>query len=224
MTTAAEARLGDFAEQLGSSAPAPGGGAVAALVGALAAALAEMVGQLTVGRPRFKPVEDRMQHLIDQLRQARSELLALIDADAAAFLRVSDAYKLPRATDEEKTQRDAAVQAALREAMRPPLRMMEIASDTLLIADEVALIGNPSVASDAGCAALLGDAAVHAAALNVLANVVLLPESQETQLARATVAAMEQRATVLREKTLATARERMGLAPTTSSQSVESGA
>ncbi len=217
MSTAPETRLGDFAEQLGSSAPVPGGGAASALVGALAAALAEMVGQLTVGRPRFRAIEDRMQHLVEQLRQARSELLALIDADSDAFLHVSEAYKLPRATDEEKAQRDAAIQAALHKAMRPPLRVMEIASDVLVVTDEVALIGNPSVASDAGCAALIGEAAVHAGALNVLANIVLLPDSQETQLARATVAALEERATILREKTLAMARERMGLTAATSS-------
>ncbi len=207
----AETRLGDFAEQLGSSAPAPGGGAASALAGALAAALAEMVGQLTVGRPRFQPVEDRMRHVVEQLRQERTELLALVDADAAAFSRVSEAYKLPRTTEEEKALRDGAIQAALHEAMRPPLRVMEIACDVLLLADEVALIGNPSVASDAGCAALLGEAAVHAAALNVLANVVLLRESQEAEVARATVTALERRAATLREKTLATVRERMGL-------------
>jgi len=207
----AETRLGDFAEQLGSSAPAPGGGAASALAGALAAALAEMVGQLTVGRPRFQPVEDRMRHVVEQLRQERTELLALVDADAAAFSRVSEAYKLPRTTEREKALRDGTIQAALHEAMRPPLRVMEIACDVLLLADEVALIGNPSVASDAGCAALLGEAAVHAAALNVLANVVLLRESQEAEVARATVTALERRAATLREKTLATVRERMGL-------------
>jgi glutamate formiminotransferase/formiminotetrahydrofolate cyclodeaminase len=213
MTIATETRLGDFAEQLGSSAPAPGGGSASALVGALAAALAEMVGQLTVGRPRFQAVEDRMQHIVEQLRRARGELLALIDADAAAFLRVSEAYKLPRASEEDKATREAAIQTALHEAMRPPLRVMELACDVLLLADDVALTGNPSVASDAGCAALLGDAAVHAAALNVLANVVLLRESQEAHIARATVAAVEERAATLREKTLTTVRERMGLAP-----------
>ncbi len=207
----AETRLGDFAEQLGSSAPAPGGGAASALAGALAAALAEMVGQLTVGRPRFQPVEDRMQHIVVQLRQERAELLALVDADAAAFSRVSEAYKLPRTTEEEKALRDQAIQAALHEAMRPPLRVMEIASDVLLLADEVALTGNPTVASDAGCAALLGEAAVRAAALNVLANVVLLRESPEAEVARATVTALERRAATLREKALATVRERMGL-------------
>ncbi|HEV8193919.1 MAG TPA: cyclodeaminase/cyclohydrolase family protein [Ktedonobacterales bacterium] len=209
MTMAPETRLGDFTEQLGSSAPAPGGGAASALVGALAAALAEMVGQLTVGRPRFQAVEDRVQHVVEQLRRARGELLGLIDVDAAAFLHVSGAYKLPRATDGDKATRDAAIQVALREAMRPPLRVMEIACDVLLLADEVALIGNPSVASDAGCSALLGEAAARAAALNVLANVVLLRESQEAQIARTTVAALEKRAATLREKTLATVRERM---------------
>jgi len=207
----AETRLGDFAEQLGSSAPAPGGGAASALAGALAAALAEMVGQLTVGRPRYRAVEDRMQHVVEQLRQARGELLALIDADAAAFLRVSAAYKLPRDADEDKATRDAAIQAALHEAMRPPLRVMESASDVMLLADEVALIGNPSVASDAGCAALLGEAAVRAAALNVLANAVLLGASPEADVARATVAALEQRVATLRAKTLVRVHERMGL-------------
>jgi formiminotetrahydrofolate cyclodeaminase len=213
MSMMPETRLIDFAEQLGSSAPVPGGGAASALVGALAAALAEMVGQLTVGRPRYRPVEDRMQHVVEQLRQARGELLHLMAADADAFQRVADAYKLPRATDDERAQRDEAIQAALHGAMQPPLRVMEMAADVMLLADEVALIGNPTVASDAGCAALLGEAAVRAAALNVRANVVLLRDAAAAQLARVRVTALEERAAAMCAKTLTTVRERMGLDP-----------
>jgi len=201
--------LEQFLETLGSSAPTPGGGAASALVGALAAALAEMVAQLTVGRPKYAAVEKRAQAVLRETQRLRSELLALVDEDAQAYGGVAAAYALPKATEVERRTRDEAIQAALVAAMQPPLQIMELTCDVLRLANEIAEIGNPTVASDAGCAALLGEAAARAAGLNVMANVVLLRDEQVAGEARACVAALEAQAAEVRERALATVRAKM---------------
>ena len=206
-----ETRLAAFLEALGSSAPTPGGGAASALAGALAAALAEMVAQLTVGRPKYAAVDERVRELIPRLRAARDRLVQLMADDERAFQQVSAAYKLPKWSDDERAAREVAVQAALRDAMQPPLAVMATACDALALAEEISRIGNGMVASDAGCAAILGEAAVRSAALNVLANVVLLRNEQAAHDARQQVASFEARAADLQQRTMATVRQRMGL-------------
>jgi formiminotetrahydrofolate cyclodeaminase len=200
-----------FLGALGSSAPTPGGGAASALVGALAAALAEMVARLTVGRPKYAAVEQQAQTVLREAQRLRNELLALVDEDARAYSGVAAAYALPKGTDDERRARDEAVQVSLQKAMQPPLRIMEHSCDVLRLAGEIAEIGNPTVASDAGCAALLGEAAARAAGLNVLANVVLLREERAAGAARERVATLEAQAAGLRERALATARTQMKL-------------
>ncbi|MGZ3599532.1 MAG: cyclodeaminase/cyclohydrolase family protein [Ktedonobacterales bacterium] len=203
--------LPDFLEALGSNAPAPGGGAASALAGALAAALAEMVANFTVGRPRFQDVEETMRAAVEQSRHIRGELLSLIDEDERAYQAVAIAYRLPKATDEERVARDAAIQVALHGAMQPPLRVMDLSCRAVDLAAEMAAAGNPTVVSDAGCAALLGEAAVRAAALNVLANVVLLHDQDAASQVRMTVAQLEERAAATREHTMAAVHARMGI-------------
>jgi formiminotetrahydrofolate cyclodeaminase len=203
--------LEQFLDALGSSAPTPGGGAASALVGALAAALAEMVAQLTVGRPKYAAVEERAKRVLRETQSLRNELLALVDEDAQAYGGVAAAYALPKASEDERRARDEAIQASLVSAMQPPLQIMERGCDVLRLADEIAEIGNPTVASDAGCAALLGEAAVRAAGLNVMANVVLLRDEQVAGEARKRVATLEAHAAELRERALATVRAKMKL-------------
>ena len=200
-----------FLEALGSNAPTPGGGAASALAGALAAALAEMVAQLTVGRPKYAAVDERVRELIERLRAARNRLVQLMGDDERAFQGVSAAYKLPKGSDDERTVRDVTVQSALRDAMQPPLAVMATLCDTLALTEEIARIGNGTVASDAGCAAILGEAAVRSAALNVLANVVLLSNETDAKDVRQQVASLEALAADLQQRTMATVRQRMGL-------------
>jgi formiminotetrahydrofolate cyclodeaminase len=178
----------DFLAALGSSAPTPGGGAAAAVVGATAAALAEMVAQLTTGKPAYADVDADMRSAIEEAERLRRDLLELVEADERGFTEVTSAYRLPRATPEERAARDAAVQKALLVAMRAPLRVMEVGEGVLALARSVAEHGNRNLASDAGCAAIFGEASVRAAALNVLANVVLLHDEVEAGKARTEVA------------------------------------
>jgi formiminotetrahydrofolate cyclodeaminase len=203
--------LDQFLDALGSSAPTPGGGAASALVGALAAALAEMVAQLTVGRSRYAAVEERAQTVLRETQRLRNELLTLVDEDAQAYSGVAAAYALPKETDDERRARDEAIQVSLVAAMQPPLQIMERGCDVLRLADEIAEIGNSTVASDAGCAALLGEAATRAAGLNVMANVVLLRDERIAGEARKRMATLDAQAAGLRERALATVRAKMKL-------------
>jgi formiminotetrahydrofolate cyclodeaminase len=199
-----------FLAALGSSAPAPGGGAASALAGALAAALAEMVARFTVGREKYRDVEERATAILSQAEETRATLLALAEDDERAFQVVSAAYALPRATDIERGAREQAIQVALALALEPPLRAARAACAVVALAEEIAVIGNGTVISDAGCAALLGEASARAAALNVLANARLLRDAALASGARAEVAALLATAQRQRDQALATTLRRMG--------------
>ena len=177
----------DFLTALGSSAPTPGGGAAAAVVGATAAALAEMVAQLTAGKPAYAAVDAAMRAVIAEAERLRRELLELVEADERGFAEVTSAFRLPKATPVEREARETAVQKALLVAMQPPLQVMEVSGLVLDLALDVAQRGNRRLASDAGCAAIFAEASVRAAGLNVLANVVLLHDEVGAATARAQV-------------------------------------
>ncbi len=198
-----------FVGALATSAPTPGGGAASALAGALAAALAEMVGQLTVGRPRFQAVEAQARDLLANLGARRAELLHLMDEDAAAYRQVAAAYALPRKSEDEKDARERAIQSALLGAMAPPRAIASAALKCLSATAAMTAIGNPTVISDAGCAAILAEAALRSANLNVLANVALLREHPAGQAARAECAARETEAASLVEQVLTAVRLRL---------------
>jgi formiminotetrahydrofolate cyclodeaminase len=162
--------LGSWLERLASDNPAPGGGAVAALCGALAAALVSMVARFTVGRPKYKDVEEHVQKILKNSERARKMLTELIEADARAFQLVSLAYKMPKTTDEERVKRDETLQQALTTASDVPVMVAEIAREVLVMAQLIAQIGNRTVLVDAGTAAFIGIATINAAELNVREN------------------------------------------------------
>lgn len=201
-----------FAQALGSSAPTPGGGAASALVGALAAALAEMVARFTVGRAKYREVEPQAQAIIQEAQEAREALVALVEDDATAYRTVSIAYALPRAGETERQAREAAIHDALRQAMQPPLRTLRRSLAVMNLARQIAEIGNSTVLSDAACAAAIGEAAIRAAALNVLANVALLPAGEASSAALTEARTACDEALHLRDETLAVVYQRMGVA------------
>lgn len=207
-----EQSIESFAEALGSSAPTPGGGAASALVGALAAALAEMVARFTIGRKAYLAVEPQARDIAQRAARIRVALLALVTEDERAFQVVSAAYQRPRATDEERSQRDTAIQEALRVAMRPPTDALRLARDAVTLARDIAQIGNATVLSDAACAATIGEAAARSAALNVLANVALLRDTQAGEQALAEARATLAETAQTRDETLAIVYRRMGVA------------
>lgn len=162
--------LGDFLERLGSSDPTPGGGAAAAVVGALGAALIEMTANLTIGKPRLADVEQQAVQIEQRAANLRRRLERLGDADAEAFDKVTSAYRMPRGDDAQKSARAQAIQAALRVAADIPLDTARAAAEVIGVAEEAAPILNPAVISDVLVGALLAQAAVSSAALNVEIN------------------------------------------------------
>jgi glutamate formiminotransferase/formiminotetrahydrofolate cyclodeaminase len=180
-----------FLEALASAAPTPGGGAAAALTGALAAALGEMVANLTIGREKFAAVEERMQALLTELTHARRQLTAAMAEDAAAFAAYMAARRLPRATPAERQARAAAIQAATRAAAQAPLAVARQCLALLPLCAEAAEYGNPNVASDAGVAAILAEAAVRAAGLNVRVNLPGLADAAQRQALAAELETIE---------------------------------
>ncbi len=166
--------VGGFLDALASDAPAPGGGAAAALSAAMGAALVSMVCNLTVGRERYQAHEEVMRAALGEAEELRTRALALATADGDAFGAVGAAYALPRKTDEEKAARTARVQEVLKGAAGPPLRTVAVAARVVELCVEIAPWGNPNVVSDVGVAALSARAALDGAALNVRVNLALI--------------------------------------------------
>ena len=131
--------MNDFIDQLASAAPTPGGGGASACVGALARALASMVGNLTVGKKTYAAVEDDVRASLDRLAALRARLLALVDEDARAFEPLAEAYRLPKATPEEQAAKNAALQQALVGACDVPLAIMRAVAE---VVDETAYLAH----------------------------------------------------------------------------------
>ena len=160
-----------FTAAVASSTPAPGGGSVAAHVGALGAALAQMVAGLTVGRKKYAAVEPEMKALGLEAATLVTELQELVVRDTKAYEGVTAAYKFPKETEEQVAVRTAAIDDALVHAAQVPLETAQACARVAELAAVAAMKGNTNAASDAGVAALLAEAACRGAAYNVRINV-----------------------------------------------------
>jgi glutamate formiminotransferase / formiminotetrahydrofolate cyclodeaminase len=162
--------LRQFCNETLSDSPAPGGGSVAALMGALGASLGGMVSNLSAGKRGW---DDKLKYFSDwavKAQQLKDELLFLVDEDTEAFKRVIDAFALPKESAEEKAARSAAIESATKDAAEVPLKVMETASKSYQLLSEMAEKGNPNSISDVGVGALATRACVEGAALNVRIN------------------------------------------------------
>ncbi len=159
-----------FLDDLASPSPAPGGGSVAALAGALGSALTTMVCNLTIGKKKYAPVEEDMKKVRAEAEKLRARFTELVDEDTVAFNKVMEAYTLPKDSEAQKTIRSAAISAATKEATLVPLEVMKHCIDAMALAQQVASSGNTNSASDAGVSALMLHAACEGAALNVKIN------------------------------------------------------
>ena len=170
--------LREFCNQTLSDSPAPGGGSVAALMGALGASLGGMVANLSAGKRGW---DDKVKYFSDwavKAQQLKDELLFLVDEDTAAFNKVMDAFGLPKESAEEKAARSAAIQAANKYAAEIPLRVMETASKSYPLLAEMAKQGNPASISDVGVGLLATHACISGAALNVRINLAGLKDQK----------------------------------------------
>ncbi len=162
--------VADFSDELSTDSPAPGGGSVAALCGAMAASLASMVGALSHGKKGFEDKREAMERLGRQAQETKDWFLAAVDRDTQAFNRVMAAMRMPRKSDEDRLARDAAMARANLEATMVPLEVLERTVATLELAHQAARDGNPNSVSDAGVAAACAVAAAQGASLNVRIN------------------------------------------------------
>ncbi len=162
--------LSGFLDDVASSSPAPGGGSVAALSGALGAALTSMVCQLTIGKKKYLEVDGDMKKILAEAEPLREKFTGLIDKDTLAFQKVMEAYALPKDTEPQKALRSAAITEATKEATLVPLEVMKHCIDALALTQEVASKGNVNSISDAGVSAHMLHAACEGAALNVKIN------------------------------------------------------
>ena len=179
-----------FLEDLAGSAPAPGGGGAAALVGAAGAALGNMVGSLTVGKKKYAAVEADILILNRRAAALRKRLEGLVQADADAFTPLAAAYKLPKETPEQQAHKAAVLEAALEGACAVPLEIMSACCEGIALAAEYAEKGSVMAVSDAGCAALFCKAALQAAGLNVSINTRLMADKSHAAALNAQADAM----------------------------------
>ena len=162
--------LREFCNETLSDSPAPGGGSVAALMGALGASLGGMVANLSAGKRGWDDKLEYFSNWAVKAQQLKDELLALVDEDTTAFNKVMDAFALPKESAEEKVARSAAVEKATKYAAEIPLRVMETASKSYELLAEMADKGNPASISDVGVGALATRACIDGAELNVRIN------------------------------------------------------
>lgn len=177
----ADMQVTQFVKVLASDAPAPGGGSVAALEGAIGAALTAMVCTLTEEKKQYAQHRDFVLQVQTQASALQEKFIDVMDRDTQAFLVVSRAYGMPKATDEEKAARSAAIQQGLVGCTETPFEMMELAAEAIRLTE--ALLGrfNESAASDLGVAALSLRAAVQGAWLNVAINIGSLKDRELAQ-------------------------------------------
>ena len=175
----------EFSSVLASNSPAPGGGSVAALSGALGADLVSMVCNLSIGKEEFSASNDALTDVLAKARGLSQSLLERVDLDTEAFNGVMAAFKMPKATDEEKKSRGEAIQAGYRNAIQSPLGIARECLDVLNLAETLLGRSNTNALSDLGVASQQAHAGLEGAIMNVKIN---LPSIKDAEYSRVTAA------------------------------------
>ena len=170
VSSLAELKMREFCNETLSDSPAPGGGSVAALMGALGASLGGMVANLSAGKRGWDDKIEYFSELAVKAQQLKDELLSLVDEDTNAFNKVMDAFGLSRDSADEKAARAAAIERATKHAAEVPLKVMETAAKSYELLSQMAGTGNPASISDVGVGTLATRACIEGAAMNVRIN------------------------------------------------------
>ncbi len=205
----ASSTVDGFLSNLASSSPAPGGGSVAALSGALSAALSSMVCNLTIGKEKYNEVQGEIKEVVKESEQLRQQLTKLVDEDTTAFNDVMKAFKMPKETDDQKKRRSDAIQKGYKKAAEVPFKTAKICRRTLDIAFVVAEKGNKNSITDAGVAALMGEAGVHAASLNVNINLGSIKDNDFVNQTKKVLADLEIESIKKKEEILTIVKEKL---------------
>lgn len=202
-----------FLERVAGPDATPGGGSVAALAGALAAALVRMVGGLTADKKGYEAELGRMEALTADAAALGRALQHGVEEDAKAYLRVMAAYRLPRTTESEKTVRSASIQGALREAAETPLRIATQCRQTAELALTALQHGNKNAGSDAAAAVLVALTGLEAALLNVATNLDSIKDVDYVTSTRRELMALSAAAKDLRDRMWQIAHDRIASLP-----------
>jgi formiminotetrahydrofolate cyclodeaminase len=181
MTKLVKQNIKMFLDEVASSSPAPGGGSVAALAGALGAALTSMVCNLTKAKQGYEPVQNEIAETLEKSEELRKDLTDLIDRDTDAFNEVIKALQMPKETEEQKEQRRNAMQTAFKQAAEVPLQTARKCVQILEVAHVAAEKGNKNSISDAAVSALMAQTGVQAAMLNVRINLSSIKDQDYVQ-------------------------------------------
>jgi formiminotetrahydrofolate cyclodeaminase len=160
----------EFVSAISTKAPVPGGGGACALVASIGMALGNMVGSLTLGKPKYKDVQEDILVLTQKATALQNRFLELVDLDAQAFEPLSRAYSLPKETPEQQEIKKNTLEEALVQASVVPLSLMKDCAQAIQILEEFSLKGSLIAISDAGCGAICCKAALQGAYLNVKIN------------------------------------------------------
>lgn len=196
-------KLNAFADETASESPAPGGGSISAYVGALGVSLGTMVANLSSHKKGWDEQWETFSDWAAQGQTLKDQLLRLVDEDTKSFNAVMSAFGMPKATDAEKQQRQAAIQAATKYAIEVPLKVMELSLKSFDLLKAMAEIGNPNSVSDAGVGAMCAATAVRGAGLNVRINASGYKDADFVAKVLAQAATYEQQALDLEKEVLA---------------------
>ncbi len=200
----------EFLDELSSRASVPGGGGASAAVGAYAAALGQMVANLTAGKKKYADVEGEILGAREHLEQLQKELIRLVDADAEAFEPLAKAYSLPKETPEEQAEKDRVMEEALLTASQTPLTTMETILETMQELKILAEEGSKLAVSDAGVGILFAQAALEGASLNVFINTNMMKDAERANELNARADEMIQSGRDLKEQVYDTVLMRIG--------------
>ncbi len=192
-----------FAQLTASNEPVPGGGSISALAGALAAALAEMVAGLTIGKKKYAEVEDEMKAVVAPMRKLQEQLLLDIQRDSESFDLYMQALTLPKETEEEKAARTAAMQEGLKAAVKVPLSVANAAYEILPVAELMVNKGNQTAVTDALVATMLARTAALGALFNVKINLQSIKDEAFVAETSKEVEALERKTVDFEKKILA---------------------
>jgi len=190
----ANMRLNAFVDETASESPAPGGGSIAAYCGSLGVALATMVANLSASKKGWEERWNEFSDWADKGQKIKKQLLHLVDEDTVAFNKIMDAFKLPKATNQEKEDRKQAVAEATRYAIEVPLSVMKISLQSMELIEAMATNGNPNSVSDAGVGAMCARTAVLGAGLNVRINAAAYSDKTFVETVLKQAAEMENKA------------------------------
>ncbi len=195
----------EFADELASNAPMPGGGGAAALAGALGAALGLMVCNLTEGKEKFGYCQKEVGEIKQLGIQLKNELTRYVDEDGLSFMKVMKAYKLPQSTPEEQADRNVAIQAAIKNAAHVSLKVADLCLEVMRLAAKIILVGNPNAASEAVASGVVAFGGLQAAVCTVNINLCAIKDQGFVSEIKGKVNLMLDRAKQINEQILADA-------------------